>query len=36
MLYLQEQMLRKVINGTTTINEMIRILQPKSNQAKSK
>ncbi len=30
MLYMQEQMLRKVINGTTTINEMIRILQPKS------
>jgi type IV pilus assembly protein PilB len=30
MLYMQEQMLRKVINGTTTINEMIRILQPKT------
>lgn len=33
MLYLQEQMLRKVISGTTTINEMIRILQPKNNKA---
>jgi type II secretory ATPase GspE/PulE/Tfp pilus assembly ATPase PilB-like protein len=27
MLYLQEQALRKVINGTTTINEMIRALK---------
>ena len=32
MLYLQEQMLRKVISGTTTINEMIRVLKPKSQQ----
>ena len=32
MLYLQEQSLRKVISGTTTINEMIRILKPKSKQ----
>ena len=28
MLYLQEQALRKVISGTTTINEMIRVLSP--------
>ncbi len=28
MLYLQEQALRKVINGTTAINEMIRVLSP--------
>ena len=28
MLYLQEQALRKVINGTTSINEMIRVLSP--------
>ncbi|MHC4641311.1 MAG: GspE/PulE family protein [Planctomycetota bacterium] len=28
MLYLQEQTLRKVINGTTAINEMIRVLSP--------
>ncbi len=34
MLYLQEQTLRKVISGTTTINEMIRILKPKSEQVK--
>jgi len=34
MLYLQEQMLRKVISGTTTINEMIRVLQPKAKQEK--
>lgn len=34
MLYMQEQMLRKVIGGTTTINEMIRVLQPKSQQPK--
>jgi type II secretory ATPase GspE/PulE/Tfp pilus assembly ATPase PilB-like protein len=33
MLYMQEQMLRRVINGTTTINEMIRALQPKSKQS---
>ena len=26
MLYLQEQVLRKVINGTTSIDEMIRVL----------
>ena len=36
MLYMQEQMLRRVINGTTTINEMIRILQPKSKPAPKK
>lgn len=35
MLYLQEQALRKVINGTTAINEMIRILSPnKKSKAK--
>lgn len=34
MLYLQEQMLRRVIAGTTTINEMIGVLQPKNKQAK--
>jgi type II secretory ATPase GspE/PulE/Tfp pilus assembly ATPase PilB-like protein len=34
MLYLQEQALRKVINGTTTINEMIRILQTKTKDSK--
>lgn len=32
MLYLQEQALRKVINGTTTINEMIRVLSPDKKQ----
>jgi type II secretory ATPase GspE/PulE/Tfp pilus assembly ATPase PilB-like protein len=32
MLYLQEQALRKVINGTTTINEMIRALKPKEKK----
>jgi type II secretory ATPase GspE/PulE/Tfp pilus assembly ATPase PilB-like protein len=32
MLYLQEQALRKVINGTTTINEMIRTLKPKETK----
>jgi type IV pilus assembly protein PilB len=32
MLYLQEQILRKVINGTTTINEMIRVLQKKTQK----
>ncbi len=32
MLYLQEQTLRKVISGTTTINEMIRVLKPKTQQ----
>jgi len=26
MLYLQEQTLRKVISGTTSVNEMIRVL----------
>ena len=30
MYYLQEQALRKVINGTTSINEMIRVLSPKT------
>jgi type II secretory ATPase GspE/PulE/Tfp pilus assembly ATPase PilB-like protein len=34
MLYLQEQTLRKVISGTTTINEMIRVLKAKSEQVK--
>jgi type II secretory ATPase GspE/PulE/Tfp pilus assembly ATPase PilB-like protein len=34
MLYLQEQALRKVINGTTTINEMIRVLQTKPKETK--
>ncbi|OHB57950.1 MAG: hypothetical protein A2173_02175 [Planctomycetes bacterium RBG_13_44_8b] len=33
MLYLQEQALRKVINGTTTINEMIRTLKPKETNS---
>ena len=28
MLYLQEQALRKVISGSTAINEMIRVLSP--------
>jgi type II secretory ATPase GspE/PulE/Tfp pilus assembly ATPase PilB-like protein len=28
MLYLQEQALRKVVSGTTSINEMIRVLSP--------
>jgi type II secretory ATPase GspE/PulE/Tfp pilus assembly ATPase PilB-like protein len=32
MLYLQEQALRKVINGTTTINEMIRVLKRKEDE----
>lgn len=35
MLYLQEQALRKVIDGTTSINEMVRILAtPKRQKAK--
>ncbi len=34
MLYLQEQALRKVINGTTTINEMIRVLRTKTKDSK--
>jgi len=35
MLYLQEQALRKVISGTTAINEMIRVLSaPKKRKAK--
>ena len=35
MLYLQEQALRKVINGTTAIDEMIRVLSaPKRRKAK--
>jgi type II secretory ATPase GspE/PulE/Tfp pilus assembly ATPase PilB-like protein len=33
MLYLQEQALRKVINGTTTINEMIRALKAKEKKS---
>ncbi len=33
MLYLQEQTLRKVINGTTTINEMIRALKAKQKKS---
>lgn len=32
MLYLQEQALRKVINGTTSINEMIRVLAKSKNK----
>lgn len=32
MLYLQEQTLRKVINGTTAINEMVRVLSPNKKQ----
>ena len=32
MLYLQEQALRKVINGTTAINEMVRVLSPDKKQ----
>jgi type IV pilus assembly protein PilB len=35
MRYLQEQMLKKVIDGTTAINEMVRILS-KKNKIKSK
>ena len=35
MLYLQEQALRKVISGTTSINEMVRVLS-KSKKAKAK
>jgi type II secretory ATPase GspE/PulE/Tfp pilus assembly ATPase PilB-like protein len=35
MLYLQEQALRKVIDGTTSVNEMVRILSaPKRKKAK--
>ncbi|GAI03808.1 unnamed protein product, partial [marine sediment metagenome] len=35
MLYLQEQALRKVISGTTAVNEMIRVLTvPKKQKAK--
>ncbi len=33
MLYLQEQALRKVINGTTTVNEMIRALKAKEKKS---
>ena len=33
MLYLQEQALRKAINGTTTINEMIRALKTKEKKS---
>ncbi|MHC4488936.1 MAG: GspE/PulE family protein [Planctomycetota bacterium] len=32
MLYLQEQTLRKVMAGTTAINEMIRVLSPPTNK----
>jgi type II secretory ATPase GspE/PulE/Tfp pilus assembly ATPase PilB-like protein len=34
MLYLQEQALRKVITGITSVNEMIRVLSPKEPKAK--
>ena len=35
MLYLQEQALRKVIDGTTSVNEMVRILStPKRQKAR--
>jgi hypothetical protein len=39
MLYLQEQALRKVIAGTTAINEMVRVLskaKPKKPQNRKK
>ena len=36
MLYLQEQALRKVISGTTAINEMVRILSIPERQKKKK
>jgi type II secretory ATPase GspE/PulE/Tfp pilus assembly ATPase PilB-like protein len=36
MLYLQEQALRKVIGGTTSINEMVRILAAPKNQKQKK
>lgn len=37
MLYLQEQMLRKVLAGTTSINEIVRVLsKPQSKQKKPK
>jgi type II secretory ATPase GspE/PulE/Tfp pilus assembly ATPase PilB-like protein len=36
MLYLQEQALRKVISGTTAINEMVRILSTPERQKKKK
>ena len=32
MLYLQEQALRRVVNGQTSINEMIRVLSPPKEQ----
>jgi type II secretory ATPase GspE/PulE/Tfp pilus assembly ATPase PilB-like protein len=35
MLYLQEQALRKVIGGTTAINEMVRVLSPGKKQSKA-
>lgn len=36
MLYLQEQALKKVINGTTAINEMVRILSSGKKQKAKK
>jgi len=36
MLYLQEQALRKVVNGTTAINEMIRVFSPPQKQQAKK
>ena len=35
MLFLQEQALRKVVDGTTAINELIREFQPPQAQAKT-
>jgi type II secretory ATPase GspE/PulE/Tfp pilus assembly ATPase PilB-like protein len=34
-LYLQEQILRKVMDGTTAINEMVRVLKPKETEIKT-
>jgi type II secretory ATPase GspE/PulE/Tfp pilus assembly ATPase PilB-like protein len=36
MIYLQEQALRKVIAGTTSINEMVRVLSPSKGQKAKK
>jgi type II secretory ATPase GspE/PulE/Tfp pilus assembly ATPase PilB-like protein len=34
MLYLQEQGLRKVLQGTTAINELVRVLTPAADKTK--
>jgi type II secretory ATPase GspE/PulE/Tfp pilus assembly ATPase PilB-like protein len=36
MLYLQEQALRKVVSGTTAINEMVRVLAPSKKEGNEK